>query len=147
MNVFIANEQDLPMNERRSGELARHVLNSEQVDESAELSVLFVSRDHIQQLNLRFANNDYPTDVLAFPMFEDDEDDHHLLGDVVICPAVAQENATKLGHGLGREIDTLLVHGTLHLLGYDHQGVDDKDRMNRRMEELLGTFDLARPAL
>lgn len=140
MDVFVANEQDLPVSESRLSELAQHTLQSENMDEQMELSILFVSAAHMKLLNKRFAGNDYATDVLAFPMMEDDEEAELLLGDVVICPEAAQENARKLGHGLVPELETLLVHGTLHLLGYDHQNADDKEAMDKRVRELLETY-------
>ena len=143
MDIFVANEQDIPVNEARSAAIVRHTLESEALDDNSELSVLFVTADHIRRLNKRFAGNDYTTDVLAFPMM-DEEDETFLLGDVVVCPSVAEENAHKLGHGIGREIDALLVHGTLHLLGYDHQGVDDKTKMDERMSVILASFTAQR---
>lgn len=139
MNVFLANEQKLPVDEARLSTLARHTLESEGVAESAELSVLMVDAGHIKRLNARFAGNDYATDVLAFPMMEDD-DTTSILGDVVIAPDVAQQNAEKMGHPLADELDVLLVHGTLHLLGYDHQRTEDKERMDRRLEEIRASF-------
>ena len=143
MNVFIANEQDLAVDEVRLSALARHTLVSEDVDESIELSVLFVSSEHIRRLNARFAGNDYDTDVLVFPMLEDD-DPTTMLGDVVICPEVAQRNAAQLGHDLVTELEALVVHGTLHLLGYDHQGDAEKARMDSRMKEVLNSFEVSR---
>ncbi|MEA2507402.1 MAG: putative rRNA maturation factor [Actinomycetota bacterium] len=140
MNVFVANEQDLAVDEVRLSILARHALASEQIDDGAELSILLVTPSHIRRLNARFAGDDYPTDVLAFPMMEEDEDTM-VLGDVVMCPQVARNNARKLGHSLDRELETLCVHGILHLLGYDHQGVEDGNRMERRLEEVLASFD------
>ncbi|HVL64201.1 MAG TPA: rRNA maturation RNase YbeY [Actinomycetota bacterium] len=140
MDVFVANEQDVPVDERRVSALARHTLRSEDIADGCELSVLFVGADHMRRLNHRFAGNDYATDVLAFPMMDDD-DGVLVLGDVVVCPDVARRNASRLGHGLGEELDALVVHGTLHLLGYDHQGVDDKARMDGRAAEVLRTFD------
>lgn len=141
MEVFLANEQDVPVDEARLSALARHSLVAERVDERAELSVLLVTQDHIRRLNARFAGEDHATDVLAFPMLDDDEEDGSLLlGDVVICPRAADRNAAHLGHALGRELDVLLVHGTLHLLGYDHQGSDDRSIMERRLRELLDSF-------
>lgn len=137
--VFVANEQHLPVDEGRSSALGRHVLTSEDVDDSAELSILFVTSEHIRQLNARFAGNDNPTDVLAFPMM-DDEEGALMLGDVVICPEVADANAGRLGHSLDHELDTLLVHGTLHLLGYDHQREEDKTRMDERMKTVIESF-------
>ena len=140
MDVFVANEQALSVDETKLGELARHVLTSEGIDDSAELSVLFVTSGHIQRLNHRFAGNDYPTDVLAFPMMEDEETTM-LLGDVVICPEVADRQASEYGQTIEQELSALVVHGTLHLLGYDHQNDEEKARMNLRAEEILRTFD------
>jgi probable rRNA maturation factor len=139
VDVFLANEQDLPVEETRLAALARHALGAEDIDEHAELSILLVTIGHIKGLNSRFAGNDYPTDVLAFPMLEDDEGSL-LLGDVVICPQVADQNAVAGGRSLGDELDVLVVHGTLHLLGYDHQGEKDKEKMERRLLEILGSF-------
>jgi len=144
VNVFIANEQELPVDSERLVALARHTLLAEDVDEEAELSVLLVAGDHMQRLNARFAGNDYATDVLAFPMMEDaDDEEVPILGDVVICPRVAEENARRIGHGFDHELDTLLIHGTLHLLGYDHQGKADKALMDRRLREVLSSFPSA----
>ena len=140
MNVFLANEQTVSVDERRLSTLARHVLVAEGVANEVELSLLLVTRDHIKQLNARFADNNYPTDVLAFPMMEDDEDEASLLGDVVVCPEVAEENARRLEHSLSRELDTLVVHGTLHLLGYDHQRDDERTRMDARIAQILDAF-------
>ncbi|MDP9232927.1 MAG: rRNA maturation RNase YbeY [Actinomycetota bacterium] len=140
MNIFVANEQDLAVDEVRLSVLARHTLASEEIDDGAELSVLLVNPAHIRRLNARFAGDDYPTDVLAFPMMEEDEDTM-VLGDVVMCPQVARTNARKLGHSLDRELETLCVHGILHLLGYDHQGIEDGARMEQRVEEVLSSFD------
>jgi probable rRNA maturation factor len=143
MEVFVANEQDIPVDEARLSTLARHSLVAESVEGDAELSILLVTREHMRLLNARFAGEDHPTDVLAFPMMEDEED-ALLLGDVVICPRVAGRNAQRQGHSLTRELDVLLVHGTLHLLGYDHQGRDDAAEMDRRLKELLDSFERTR---
>src|ERR671915_788519 len=140
MAVFIANEQNLPVDETRLQSLAHHALMEEDVDPESELSILLVSSAHIKHLNARFAGNDEATDVLAFPMTESEEENEPMLGDVVISPEIARRNGVKLGHGLSGEMDVLIVHGTLHLLGYDHQGVDDKDRMDQRMRQILDSF-------
>lgn len=139
MDVFVANEQPMTVDVSRLAELARHTLHAEEVDESAELSVLLVTAEHSKTLNERFAGEDHATDVLAFPM-NDDDDEIVMLGDVVICPDVARANADKMNHSLEHELDTLLVHGTLHLLGYDHQRDDDKRKMDGRLHELLEAF-------
>ena len=144
MNVFVANEQTVSVDEIRLSAVAAHTLEVEEVDDEAELSVLLVGADHIRRLNKRFAGDEYATDVLAFPMMEKDETDL-LLGDVVICPSVAERNATKLGHSLEQELDTLVVHGTLHLLGYDHQGQQDKAAMDKKQQEILDSFAAKTP--
>lgn len=140
MEVFLANEQDLPVDEDRIAALAGHVLTSEGVDEDTELSVLLISSDHMRRLNARFAGDDYATDVLAFPMLEDDDSGAWLLGDVVVCPQVGQTNAAKLGRSLQDELDTLVVHGVLHLLGYDHQGPNDSSKMDGRLRDIVASF-------
>ena len=140
MSVFVANEQGHSVDEARLAALAGHVLHSENISEDAELSVLLVTKDHMRRLNLRFANEDQPTDVLAFPMMEDDDEQGSLIGDVVLCPEVAQSNATSMNHSLGHEMDVLMVHGTLHLLGYDHQNPEEKSQMDTRLSGLLDSF-------
>ena len=139
MNIFLANEQPLPVDEARLSALARHTLEEEGISPSAELSILLIDAGHIKRLNARFAGNDYATDVLAFPMMEDDETTA-ILGDVVIAPDIASQNAEKVGHPLEDELEVLLVHGTLHLLGYDHQRTEDKAKMDRRLEEIRASF-------
>lgn len=142
MDVFLANEQGVPLDEPLLAALARHVLESEDIDSSAELSILFVGADHIRRLNARYAGDDYATDVLAFPMTEDDDDDDPLMvGDVVVCPEVAMANAEKAGSTLDRELRMLVVHGTLHLLGYDHQNDAQRAAMDKRMNEIIEVFD------
>lgn len=145
MEVFLANEQGLDVDEDRLVTLARHVLDTEDAD-AAQLSVLLVTSEHMRQLNSRFAGEDYATDVLAFPMDEEgeEEDGEMLMGDVVICPKVGQKNAQRLGHSLRDELDVLLVHGTLHLLGYDHQDDNERAEMDNKMKEVLVTFKTSR---
>ena len=141
MDVFVANEQRVSLDEIRLAALARHTLTEEEVDDAAELSLLFVEADHIRRLNKRFAGDDHATDVLAFPMMEDEEDEGSLLlGDVVICPQVAERHAAGTGHPLGAELEALVVHGTLHLLGYDHHDSDEKAKMESRAAAILGSF-------
>ena len=139
MEIFVANEQPRSVDESALSTLARHALESEDLDDGVELSVLLVDAPHIRQLNARFAGDDHPTDVLSFPMGEDDENDD-VLGDVVLCPDVAQRNAERLGHSLDLELNVLLVHGILHLLGYDHQDRDDRAEMETRMRAILESF-------
>lgn len=140
MDVFLANEQELALDEARLTSLARHVLVAEEVEDDAELSVLCVTQSHMRHLNAHFAGDDYATDVLAFPMGEDDEGEL-ILGDVIICPPVAKQHADETGHSLREELEVILVHGTLHLLGYDHRGEEEKRQMDGRLKEVLSSFE------
>lgn len=141
--VFLADEQNIPVDASRLVALARHALSFQNVAPTAELSVLLIGEDHMRRLNARFAGNDYATDVLSFPLMEGEEEGPLVLGDVVVCPAVAAKNAERLGRSYAEEMDTLLVHGLLHILGHDHQGAEDKAAMEERLILILRSFDRA----
>lgn len=106
-----------------------------------ELSVLFVDDQSMRELNRRFRSLDRTTDVLSFPMQEgpDSGINPFLLGDVVICADAAGRQARSRKHTVEKEVDVLLIHGVLHLLGYDHVGLERRRReMRQRERELLG---------
>src|SRR6266550_6892441 len=117
--------------------LARHVLGELGVNPLAELSVLLVDVDTMERLHRRYMDEPGPTDVLAFPMDElppgrhDDDPGPQptLLGDVVLCPQVAANQARDAGHGADDELHLLCAHGVLHLLGYDHGDPDEEREM------------------
>lgn len=120
-----------------------------------EVSVALVDDGYIQDLNRRFRGQDRPTDVLAFPMGEEepgagDEPGVLLLGDVVISLPAAGRQATECGHGLAWEVARLAVHGTMHLLGYDHERDEDARRMQEHEDAVLAALsdtELAERAL
>jgi probable rRNA maturation factor len=105
--------------------------------------VLFVGDSAMRKLNRRYRGKDRTTDVLAFP-FQEGKFTHiqpHLLGDIVISMPAAVRQATESGHAVGQEINILLIHGLLHLLGYDHEaGSSEARRMKRRELQLLKRF-------
>ena len=142
--------------------IAEQVLKAEGVRGSAELSVLFVDEAAMADLTKRFLGKDEATDVLAFPIDEDpvpggrspdsggqgpnrlDEESHEvpaLLGDVVICPAVAIRNAPEHAGSYEDELALLVVHGILHLMGMDHVDDEEAAAMERRERELLERFN------
>jgi probable rRNA maturation factor len=142
----------------RWSRLATEVLRSEGVRGLAELSVLFVGDEAIAELNELYMGKPGPTDVLAFPIDAgeveviagpggasrgpdrapiDSGDLPLLLGDVVICPPVAQRQAAAHAGTFDDELALLLVHGVLHVLGYDHAEADEQARMRERERELL----------
>jgi len=104
------------------------------------LSVLFVGDRAMRTLNRRYRGKDKTTDVLSFSLREGafSHVQPDVLGDIVIAVPTAARQAAEAGHSLGREIEFLLVHGLLHLLGYDHERSNDEaKRMKRRELQLL----------
>jgi len=160
-DVFVADEQAVvALEPARYAALAAHVLDAERVRPEAEMSLMFVDEETIADLHLRFLGLEGPTDVLAFPMDEElvesgrqpdqggrgpgappePTDAPVLVGDVVICPSVAQRQAEEHGHALEAEIELLVAHGVLHLLDYDHEDDEDAETMRRREREVLASF-------
>lgn len=104
----------------------------------AELGVLIVGDRRMRCLNKQYRDRDKSTDVLAFPLEEGPGPRTVLLGDVVISLPIARRQARESNHSLDRELMVLLVHGILHLCGYDHErGVEETRRMQRREREIL----------
>ena len=159
--IYAADEQaDHPVAVERWSALASSVLEAEGIVSETEVSLLFVDEATIASLNERFLDKTGPTDVLSFPI--EDEVDRGgrspdeggtgpgsieadtgrllLLGDVVICPAVAVRNAADHGVGVDDELALLVVHGILHLLGMDHQVDEEAERMEQRERQLLARF-------
>ena len=102
-----------------------------------EITVCFVGNAEIARLNRRFRRKPKPTDVLSFPT---DGLDRSQLGDIAISPEAASRNAKRFGRSLGDELRVLILHGTLHLLGYDHE--TDSGTMERKELRLRRKFGL-----
>ncbi|MBN1227704.1 MAG: rRNA maturation RNase YbeY [Deltaproteobacteria bacterium] len=105
-----------------------------------ELSILFTNDEHIAELNRLFLKRDGPTNVLAFPMGGGPESGPQtpMIGDIVISLDAAERDAEETGEDLDRTINRLLIHGFLHLLGYDHERSEaDARKMERETERLL----------
>ncbi|MBI3018581.1 MAG: rRNA maturation RNase YbeY [Deltaproteobacteria bacterium] len=106
-----------------------------------ELSILFVSDHEIQKLNCHYRWKNKPTDVLSFPLQEGEAQhlNRHVaaLGDIVISVDTAKRNARKLGRSFEEELQFLLIHGFLHLLGYDHEKYKKEEKRMQRQEKIL----------
>jgi rRNA maturation RNase YbeY len=105
-----------------------------------ELSVLLTDDEQIAELNAHYLNKSGPTNVLAFPMEEgpDPELESPMLGDVVISTDTALRESEEAGESLEEAVDRLLIHGVLHLLGYDHEkSVGEAQRMQKEERRLL----------
>ena len=150
LNVVFVDEQKEPSTELtvRNEEivgLATAVLDEEGLsDRLIEVNIYFVDEESIANLNAQHMNQIGPTDVLAFPLDDPKKSDNHdeflLLGDVVICPKVADRQATN--HSYEAEISLLLIHGILHLLGYDHAKEDERLIMEKRQQDILQEYGL-----
>ena len=128
--ILISDRQSAPVDEEALIALGHEVLAGEGV-RHGELSVSLVTPEEMADLHARYMGEEGPTDVLSFPQ----DGDAGLLGDVVICPAEAEHNNPDLE----AEIKLLLVHGILHLLGYDHEDEADRAQMWARQEHYVGT--------
>jgi rRNA maturation RNase YbeY len=132
-------QRAVPINTSRLRRTAEAILTAADA-EDLELSVLLVSDHRIRALNARYRNKDRSTDVLAFPLREGVfiGCSGGLLGDVVISLPTAKRQADELGQSLFDEVVRLLVHGIVHLLGYDHErGQREAARMTRREHVIL----------
>jgi probable rRNA maturation factor len=138
--VFLADEQDRDVDVDDLVELARRVLAERRVPEDMEVALLLVDEPTISGLNQQHLGHEGPTDVLAFPIDEPGETPPAgpaILGDVVLCPAVAQRQADERSIPLHAELQLLTVHGLLHLLGMDHAEPDEEREMFALTEQLL----------
>ena len=123
--IDINNESGMPADEKRLVRLAAFTLRQMRVHPQADLSILLVDQPAMESYNKTYMGHTGPTDVLAFPMDElrptgEDAPPRGLLGDVVLCPEYSNAQAAANGRGAAQELEYLLVHGILHLLGYDH---------------------------
>ncbi len=150
--IEVNNESGIEVDEAALGELARSVLDTLGVTPLAELSIVCVDSDAMATLHEQWMDLAGPTDVMAFPMDTlpigagsgpgsgpgtPPELGPALLGDVVLCPQVAGEQAAKAGHSRASELFLLTTHGVLHLLGYDHGTPEDEAEMFALQAELV----------
>lgn len=126
--------------------LIDYAVTFEKID-NAIFSVVFINDEEMHKMNVKYRNIDRTTDVLSFA-FEDNDDitsnNIRMLGDIYISVDKAKEQAQAYGHAYLRELSFLMVHGFLHLLGYDHMNEDGEKEMFMRQEEILNGFGIER---
>lgn len=162
MSVYIDNRQDSVVvdeaMETLVAQVVDKVLQLEGCEEDYEVSISFVGNEEIRSLNLEYRGIDKATDVLSFPMleFSDDEldeeedpeaeyiDEEIALGDIVVSMEKVSEQSEEYGHSFNRELAFLLVHGMLHLLGYDHEEDASEGEMFEKQEAILKEMDLTK---
>ncbi len=146
MAVDVANESDFEVSESEIIEQAAFLLRKLHINPASELSVMLVSEDAMEALHIQYMDEPGPTDVLSFPMDElregtADEPSEGILGDIVLCPSVAQKQAETAGHSLDAELRLLLTHGVLHLLGHDHAEPEEHALMFGMQAQLLAEWE------
>ena len=143
MSIEVLNESGHDLDVKELAALSRFVMDRMRVHPLAELCIKAVDEPTIAELNEQWMEKEGPTDVLAFPMDElrpglvNEEPEEGVLGDLVLCPAVAARQAKDAGHSVRDEVDLLTVHGILHLLGYDHADPEEHAEMFGLQAELL----------
>jgi probable rRNA maturation factor len=152
VSIDIANETDADVDAHALVALAEHVLARMGIHPGAELSVMLVDETAMEHLHRQWMDEPGPTDVLAFPMDElrpvrgdeETEAEPGLLGDVVLCPSVAERQARGAGHTRADELAVLTTHGILHLLGYDHATPEEEQEMFGLQRSLVASWAEAR---
>ena len=125
MPITFENESAVPCSESSLSALAAHAIAYMALDERVELSILAVDEEEMSRLRVEWMDEEGPTDVLSFPIDElrpgqEFIEGKSTLGDVVLCPVAAERQAKTAGHTTEIELEILLVHGILHLMGFDH---------------------------
>jgi len=150
VSIEVLDESGRDVDVRRLSTLSRFVMDRMRVHPLAELCIKAVDEATIAELNEQWMGKVGPTDVLAFPMDElrpglvGEEPEEGVLGDLVLCPVVAERQGETAGHGTVAELDLLTVHGVLHLLGYDHAEPEEHAEMFGLQAELLASFRASR---
>ncbi|CAN5716785.1 rRNA maturation RNase YbeY [soil metagenome] len=145
MSIEVSNESGLDVSEAELISVARFVIAAMKVNPGAELSMVLLDTAAMADLHMRWMDLPGPTDVMSFPMDELEpggrpdasEPGPSMLGDIVLCPQFAADQAATAGHPLEHELALLTVHGVLHLLGYDHAEPDEEKEMFALQGRLL----------
>ena len=152
MTVDLNNESGLEADSSGLIRLATYALGELRIHPQAELSILLVDEPTMSAYHERYLGEPGPTDVLSFPMDElrpptdDEEPPSGLLGDIVLCPAVTERQAQEHGRSGTAEAEYLLVHGLLHLLGYDHAEPGGKAEMFGLNDKIIAAWSERRSA-
>jgi probable rRNA maturation factor len=148
VSIEINNESAIPVDEAALLRLSAYALDAMHVHPDAELAIVLVDEAAMEQLHVQWMDEPGPTDVLSFPMdelrpgTEDVPTPAGLLGDIVLCPQVAQAQAETAGHSTQEELQLLTTHGILHLLGFDHAEPDEEKEMFGIQRDILVGFTM-----
>jgi len=151
--ILVNNQKEFKLNENKIKTISDFLFKKLEKEESSELNVVFTGSDGIKEVNNKYRNIDKKTDVLSFSYVDDkkifgfiddaesfkDEFGFFTVGEILICPSVAQENIKIFNKewDLEKELIFLIIHGLLHIYGFDHEKEDEKKRMEQKQEEML----------
>ena len=147
VSVELTNESGFAVDEESLLAVTMHALASMKVHPDADVAIVLVDENAMADLHLQWMDEPGPTDVLSFPMdelrpgLEGDDAAEGILGDIVLCPTVAQKQAEAAGHSVMDELHLLTVHGMLHLLGFDHAEPEEEKEMFSLQGEILRSFE------
>lgn len=146
MSIELSNESEAELDLDRVQSLAIHVRDELKLHPQVDIGVIFVDEAAMTELHIKWMDEPGPTDVLSFPMDElrpgSDllPSPEGILGDIVVCPQVAAEQAMKAGHSTMEEILLLVTHGMLHLVGFDHAEPEEEKEMFGLQKQFLASF-------
>lgn len=146
MSIELSNESEVEVDLDRVQALAIHVRDELKLHPQVDVGIIFVDEEPMTELHIKWMDEPGPTDVLSFPMDElrpgSDlvPSPEGVLGDIVVCPQVAAEQAVKAGHGAIDEILLLVTHGMLHLVGFDHAEPEEEKEMFGLQKQFLASF-------
>ena len=154
MQIEISNQQEkmtvTQAIEDRIIEVLEETARVHEVDDLAEVSLMFTDDETIHEMNREYRGIDRPTDVLSFALEEGEEEEiyggpeENLLGDIIISVETATRQAEEYGHSVEREMAFLALHGMLHLLGYDHMEEEERLEMEAHQKEILNALEIRR---
>jgi probable rRNA maturation factor len=146
MSVEVTNESGIDLEVEWVADLIDFSFSRLRVSAEADVAVIFVDETAMEQLHIQWMMEPGPTDVLSFPMDElrpgrpGEPAVTGILGDIVVCPSVAEKQAAEAGHSAVDEMKLLTVHGLLHLLGFDHAEEDEEKEMFGLQNQILADF-------
>jgi len=138
MTVDIINRSGALVPESQMHTLINFGIEYLEINPESSISLTFVDVQEMEELHIKWMDEPGPTDVLSFPMdMPEDKGDVVTLGDIVIAPAVAAQQAQQAGHSVEHEIFILATHGLLHIVGYDHADPDEEKVMFALQEKIV----------
>ena len=135
--IEINNLSTIPVDKEFLKKITEEVLKKEKKN-NLEVSIAFLNQRKMRELNKKYLRRNYPTDVLSFSFSKKEQAKpriKNIFGEVIICPEKVLKNSRKIGADFKKEMARVLIHGTLHLLGYNHEGKEKESKTMRKKEE------------